>query len=363
MRSLIAGLVCLIIGIGLTEYQRRHPTVSEAKTEDGSPKKKTTRLSSEMEALIALDAPGTEGREVSAELQALLAAPGGPELHGFSEVTTGKFNARELHGGFGAALFIIDANGSSAVVRASAGDPATVIASRKGRIDALGVDGSTVFFSSNGALIQTFARGDEAPVVRARFKNATVTSIAAAGDTLIVTLVPKSDPDEEGAVVAVQSDGTLVVIAKKQQNPRGAQTDGKDAYWVAGESAGLWRGALDGAFSSQLTEPADVPLALDGDAVYYRAPMGTGTELRKVGRAGGKQATLITAEVGALAVSSGLIRIATTGAGAGLLELTSGTEASKVMDLPGSVRGLAIGGTQLFLLTQNDDGTTVLRSK
>ena len=363
MRLLIAGLVCLALGIGLTEYFRRHPTEKTEAPADGAPAgKKKPKLSSAQEKLLTTAPPGSEPRERAPELQALLQTPGTDSLEGFVPVATGKFEARELRGGFGAALFVMDVQGASAVVRAAQGEPAEVILSRKGRIDALAVDGSTVFCSAEGVVLQLYARGDEPLTVRARFPNARVTSIAAAGDTLVLTLVPR-DGDGEGLVVALDNDGAPTVLGKDQTQPRAARTDGKDAYWVSGETPALWRGALDGAFASQLIEPADSPLALDGDGVYYRAPLGTGTELRRVGRAGGKLQTLITADVGYLAVSSGLIRVATMGQGAGLLELTGADQAKKLLDLPGTARGLAIAGNTLYLLTERADGRTTLHAR
>lgn len=363
---LISGAVLFVLGVGLSEYQRRNPPAKHDDAADEAPagtskKAKKPKLSGAAEKLLETAPPGTELREQSAELQALLEAPTEPSVEGFEAVTAGRFEGRELRGGFGAALFVMDGPSGSAVVRAAQGEKAEVIASRKAPIDALAVDGSTVFFSSEGVVLQTFARGDEGLTVRARFPNAKVTSIAAAGDTLVLTLVPK-DGDDDGLVVSLDANGEPTVVAKNQSQPRAARTDGKDAYWVAGSSPALWRGALDGAFSSQLVEPADAPVALDGDSVYFRAPLGTGNELRRVGRAGGKLTTLITADVGFLAVSSGLVRLATLGEGPGVLELTSADAAKKLLDIPGSARGLALSGTTLFLLSQGEDGRTVLRA-
>ncbi len=368
MRILLAGLACLLIGIALTEYTRRHPTrseTSETATEPGAPKK--PKLPKAVAALVALDEPGTTRLVADAKLAATLGAPTSAPLAGFASLTEGAFTARELKGGFGAALFIIEAGGQTGVVRAASGEPAKLLFSTSNPLTALAVDGSTVFFAEGGLLVSTSARGDEAPSVRARFKNAIVTSIAASGDTVVVTLMPKdADPqstDAVGAIVTLSSAGEITLIAQDQVRPRAAQTDGKDAYWLAGYPSGLWRGALDGAFSSQLSDKAEEPLVLDGDGLYFRSPLGSGPELRRVGRAGGNLSTLIAADVGFLAASSGLVRFATLGAGPGLLEMTLGAEATKLLTIPGSARGLALGGTSLFLLTQADDGRTTLWAK
>jgi hypothetical protein len=371
MRILIAGLVCLALGIGFTEYMRRNPAKSD-KASDAEPatpdgKKKKPKYPKAVAELLETAAPGTDTPSPSPDLAALLSAPTGEPTKGFAPIAGGSFTARELRGGFGAALFIIDANGKSGLVRASPGEPPKLLFSRSAPIGALAVDGSTVFFSEGGMVGSTHARGGEPVAVRARFKNAVVTSLASAGDLVVVTLMPHGvDPlstDAVGAVAALSSDGEVTLIAQEQVRPRAALTDGKDAFWVAGFPSGLHRGALDGAFSSQLSDKAEEPIALDGDGVFFRAPLGSGTELKRVGRAGGNMQTLATAEVGSLVVSSGLVRFTTTGANPKLMEVTLGAEPTEVMPITGSPQGLALGGTTLFLLTASDDGHSVLLAK
>lgn len=358
MRTLLAGLVCLAIGIGLTEYQRRHPKKTDG-TEEKTPEKKPAKATL---PLLETDAAGSDTPGPGSELQALLETPA-PGDDKFPVIAKGKFEARSLKGGFGAALFIIEAGGKAGVVRAASGEPAKVIFTRPG-LDALAVDGSTVFFAEGGLIGSTHARGEEGVTVRARFKNATVTSLAASGDTVVATLIPKgSDPlstDGVGAVVSINAEGAVSLIAQDQVRPRGARTDGKGAYWIAGYPPKLWRGALDGAFSSELYDTAEEPLQLDGEVVYFRAPLGSGPELKRIGRAGGNLQTIATADVKALAVSSGLVRYATPEK---LFEVTSGAEPTELLTLTGSPRGVAVGGTTLFVLTQSDDGTATLRAK
>lgn len=370
MRFLLAGLVCLSLGIGLTEYMRRNPaTKGDSPTTEPetlpSGKKKPSYPKA-VAALLELDAAGTDTPSASPELAALLSTPEAAPVAGFSAIAGGAFTARELKGGFGAALFVMEANGKSGLVRASQGEAPKLLFSRES-IGALAVDGSTVFFSEGGLVATTHARGGEPIAVRARFKNAVVTSLASAGDLVVVTLMPKGvDPlstDAVGAVAAISADGEVTLIAQEQVRPRAALTDGKDAFWVAGFPSGLWRGALDGAFSSQLSDKAEDPIALDGDGAFFRSPLGTGAELRRVGRAGGNMQTLAAADVGFLVASSGLVRFATVGVGPKLMEVTSGAEPTEVMAITGSARGLALGGTTLFLLTTGDDGKSLLLAK
>ncbi len=369
MRTLVAGLVCLLIGIGITEYTRRQGTKTDSPVtaEPATPGKPSKpALPRAVAELLETDAAGTDTPGQDADLAALLTVPT-LDAAGFPAVAGGTFEARELRGGFGAALFVIDVNGKSGLVRAAAGDAPKLLFARTGRIGAVAVDGSTVFFADGGLIGSTHARGGEGVTVRARFKNAVVTSLASSGDTVVATLMPKSaDPvstDAVGAVVSIDSSGEVSLIAQDQVRPHASQTDGKTAYWVAGFPSGLWRGALDGAFSSQLAEAAEEPIALDGDAVYFREALGSGVQLKRVGRAGGNMQVVATADVTGLVVSSGLVRFTTGGATPKLLEVTSGAEPTELLSLSGRVRGLALGGTTLFVLTTGEDGVSVLRAK
>lgn len=369
MRTLVAGLVCLVIGIGVTEYARRNPSkteeTSDTTTKDKAPSKPA--LPKAVAALLETDEAGADSPGNDAELAALLTMPKLDDDANFPAVAGGAFEARELKGGFGAALFVVDAKGKSGLVRAAVGEQPKLLFSRDAPISALSVDGSTVFFAEGGLIGSTHARGGEGVQVRARFKNAVVTSLASSGDTVVATVMPKGvDPlstDAVGAVISIDSEGDVSLIAQEQVRPRAAQTDGKTAYWIAGFPAGLWRGALDGAFSSQLADAAEEPIALDGDAVYFRAPLGSGVELKRVGRAGGNMHPVATADVNGLVVSSGLVRFTTGGATPKLFEVTSGAEPTEVLTLTGTARGLALGGTTLFVLTAGADGSVVLRAK
>lgn len=371
MRFLLVGLACLLLGIGLTEYNRRHASKSDTTAEPADPAtpegKKKPKYPKAVAALLETAPAGTDAPTASPELASLLSVPEGSAGGGFAPIAGGSFVARELRGGFGAALFVMEVNGKSGLVRASPGEQPKLLFSREGTIGALSVDGSTVFFSDGGLVASTHARGGEPVVVRARFKNAVVTSLASSGDLVVVTLMPAGvDPlstDPVGAVAAISSEGEVTLIAQEQVHPRAAHTDGKDAFWIAGFPSGLYRGALDGAFSSQLSDKAEEPIALDRDGVFFRSPQGTGPELRRVGRAGGNMQTLATADVGFLVASSGLVRFATIGAGPKLMEVIEGAEPTEVMAISGSPRGLAQGGTTLFLLTTSDDGKSVLLAK
>lgn len=359
MRLLLAGLACLLVGLGLTEYARRHPASA-----DGGPAAAPSAPPPRPQATTALLALGPAEAMTSAPTApfAALVAQGQALVDGFSVAATGPFAARELRGGFDAALFVMDLEGGSAVVRAAPGQPPRVLLAREAPITRLVVDGSTLFFAEGGLIASTSTRGDEGLTVRARFANAVVTGLAASGDTVVAALVPPGTGPASaapvGAVVRLDASG-VTLLAADQVAPRAVVTDGKEAWWLAGQPAALWRGALDGAFSAQLAADVAEPLVLDGDALVHRAVAASGPELRRVGRAGGNLQTLATRNPEWLAAASGLVRFTEGGA---LYEVTPGSEPTLRATFPGAAQGVALGGTTLFVLVR-EGGASHLYAK
>ena len=94
MRFLIAGLVCLALAIGLTEYTRRHPTTKEPVEEAvGDPAK--PKLPKAVAALLELAEAGTEPLEADAALAEVLQAPKASPLAGFAPVVEGDLPVSE----------------------------------------------------------------------------------------------------------------------------------------------------------------------------------------------------------------------------------------------------------------------------
>ena len=354
MRFLVAGLVLVSLAIGLSEYSRRHPT---GQVEAPSPAAAPARP-----PLLDTDAAPAENAAPIEPFEQRLAAPGDvTPQSGFVPVVRGDFAARALRGGFSAVLFVVDDKGSSAIVRAVAGEGAKVVAARPRRVDVMQVDGSTVFFAEGGTVLSTTARGDEAPQVRVHFKRAVVTSLAPVGDTVFLTLMPTDvDPLTEkpvGAVVKVGSDGQPQLVAAEQVHPSDVAADGKDVFWVSGAPSSLWRAPVDGAFSSQLAADAMGPLALDSDGVVFRS---TGGELRRTGRSAGAPTVLANETPESFIVSSGLVRFITRRA---LFEVVAGGKATELFAPAGTPRGVAQAGTTLYLLVDSGSGTTTLYAK
>jgi hypothetical protein len=351
MRFLLLGLALLGLAVGLTEYDRRHPSAAHEATPDAKPE-----VPAGVKALLATtppspDVPGPASfaQEVQAKLK-----PGTATVGGFTTVMTADLPARELRGGFGAVLFVVDLNGSSAIVRAVAGEGAKVVAARGAPITTMQVDGSTVFFAEGGRVLSMSARGDEAPVVRVQFSGARVTSLAPSGDTVFVTLMPLG-PDPEGVVAKVESGGVVSLIAREQVKPHAVVADGKDVFWFAGASSALFRAPLDGSFTSRVLEGADGPLALDGDGVV----VGVGSELKRTLRAGGTPVLLAKGPVDAVSASSGLVRYIANG---GVYEVTAGAEPTELLKTNETPTGVALGGTSLYVLVAAEQ-TSMLFAK
>lgn len=350
MRFLVAGVVLVLLSIGLSEYSRRHPA---GRSEATAPVPVSARP-----PLLDTEPPVDQAVAPSDAMAKLLEAPSGATVEsGFAPVVTGPFSARELKGGFSAVLFVLDEKGRSAIVRAVAGEGAKVVATRTQRISSLEVDGSTVFFAEGGTVLSMSARGEEAPKARVRFKRAVVTSLAPVGDTVFLTVMPaevdRLSEKPVGAVVKVGSDGEPQLIASEQVRPGNVVADGKDVYWVSGAPSALWRAPADGSFSSRVTEEAEGPLALDTDGVIFRA---SGGELRRVARAGGPVSVLARETPEAFIASSGLVRFITR---RGLFEVVAGSPPSEIAAPPGAPRGVALAGTTLYLLVAKDSGTTL----
>jgi hypothetical protein len=347
---LLAGLLLLALTVGLAEYDRRHPLPKEDEA------KVAVAAKPELPALlkttpVGVDAPASA--TLTQSFQALLSTEGAA-VGAFKPVVSGPFVGRDLRGGFGAVLFLVDAKGSSALVRAVAGEGAKVICARSTRVNTLQVDGSTAFFAEGGKVLSVSARGDEAPVVRVDFVGGVVTSLAAVGDTVFVAVMPKDQPLSDnavGALARVDGDGSVTLIAADQARPRDLVADGKGVFWVAGSPGSLWRAPFDGSFTSKVSD-GQGPLALDGDFLVVVAA----GELRRQPRAGGAPVVLAKTEVDSLAASSGLVRYT---AHDSLFEVSAGSEPLEVVKFSGPPRGVALGGTSLYALVAGGEGSTL----
>lgn len=370
MRFLVAGLVLILIGIGVTEYTRRHP--SEEKKDGAKPAKKVKNAPTTpptMQALIetVTPAPDSAGAKDTFDLQGLLTSSG-DAVTGFTPVLRGAVKARELRAAGTGAVLALEKSGSTALVAWPASGTPTVLTVRTGAVSTLWFDAKDerIVWGEGGMVKAVPLAGGEVKTL-ASFTRALVTSVAAHGSKVVATLVPKDgDPfsaDPNGAVVVIDGD-EVKLIALEQIRPRDVAYDGKDeAFFVAGYPSGLTRAALDGSFTARIAERADGPIALEADGITWRSPQASSPELKRGARSGGAQKTVARVDVEWLAVQNGVARYTTTGIAPRLYEAKAGEEATELAAMKGVVKGLAWAGDKTWLLTSDDEGVTTLQVK
>lgn len=371
MRFLVAGLVLIVLGIGLTEYTRRNP--SEEKKEGSKAAKKVKNASTTpptMQALVetAAVAPDAPAPTDSFDLASLLTSTG-DAAQGFTPVLRGAVKARELRGAGTGAVVVLEKGGVTALVSLPVSGAPTVLTVRPGQV-------STVWFDAEaqqvvwgeGGMVKSMPLSGGEVKTHVSFTRALVTSVASYKSKVVASLVPKDgDPfasDPNGAVVAIDS-GDVKLIAVEQIRPREVVFDGKDeAFFVAGYPSGLTRAALDGSFTARIAERADGPIALESDGITYRFPQASSPELKRGSRSGGAVKTVARVDVEWLAVQNGVARYTTTGIAPRLYEAKAGEDAqTELVALKGVVKGLAWQGEKMWLLTADEDGVTTLQVK
>ena len=363
MRFLVVGLVLIGIGIGLTEYGRRHPRPSDAAATTPGAKKKLQAPATPptMKALMETvkaepDAPGDRAA-FEAALQKLASTE---KSSGFSTILAGNFTVRELVSGEAFGVAVAGAGAHSGLVRLSAGAPITVVAARKAAVTAVAIDGTTVIWAE-GARVYSAGQGGEVNVL-VQLANASVASLAAREGAIYAAVVPKEgDPfstDPAGAVVKIAADGQVSPVVTEQVRPHSMVVHGSDVFFVAGYPSALTRAALDGSFSAQIADRADGPIAYDGEGVVYRFPQ---TEVRRVAPAGGGQVTLAHGDIDWLSSAAGVTHYTTVGIGARLYEVTGTAQPVEVAALNGVSKGVAMAGQHLVYAAMLDDGTSVIR--
>lgn len=371
MRFLVAGLVLIALGVGLTEYTRRHPSETKKAEATGAKKVKAAPTAPPtMTALIetVAPAPDTAAPTDTFDVESLRAAKG-EVAPGFSSLLRGAVKGRELRAIGDGVVVLLERTGASALVRVSrAGEP-TVLSVRTEPVSSVTFDpkGDRLVWGEGGSVKSVAVSGGEVKTLLT-FARALVTSVAAHGGTVVAALVPRDgDPfaaDPNGAVVSLV-DGEVKLIATEQIRPREVLFDGKDeAFFVAGYPSGLTRVALDGSFTARIAERADGPVALEPGAITYRFPQASSPELKRGGRSGGAVKTVARVDAEWLAVQDGAVRYTTTGIAPRLFEAKPDAETGvELAALKGAVKGLAWVGETTWLLTVDDEGLTTLQVK
>jgi hypothetical protein len=371
MRFFVAGLVLVALSIGASEYTRRHP--SEAKKESaakGAKRVPNPTAPPSMKALVETTSPANEAPVSPTTFEQRLnewSTTTTSNMPGFSTILRGKAKARELKGFSDGALIVFENDAEYALVRLSRSEAPKVLAVRRTPIASIAVDEGArrVVWSEGGAIWVVPLRGGAIEPLVA-FERALVTSVAATGNRMVATLVPKEgdsfSSEPNGAVVAIEGKN-VTLIATEQIRPRDVVFDGKqDAFFIAGYPSGLTRAALDGSFTAKIAERADGPIALEPEGVVYRSPLQSAPELRRTARAGGAPSTIARVDAEWLAVHDGIARYTTTGFSPRLYEAAPGNEPVELVAIDGVAKGLAWSGESLWLLTADDTGTFTVAS-
>lgn len=364
MRLLIAGLVLIALGIGLTEYARRaEPAVAGAtkKKKQGQPQAVTAPTT---KALIETVAPeAVAPLELDGFSKAVVSLSSDTSADGLMTVLSGRFAVRALTSAETFAVAVIAVGEVTGLVRITPGAPVAALVARKNPITAVAVDGETVWWAEGSRVFALGPQGAMKPVTQ--FAAASVVALAARGGTLVAALVPKEgDPfstDASGAVVKLESTGTATLIGGELVRPHDVLLAGDDVFFVAGYPSALVRASLDGTFSAQIAERADGPLAFDGEGLVHRLPQAGAPELRRVARAGGQAVTLARGEIDWVAAFAGQTWYTSVGIGARLYQVAPGQEPHELLAFKGVATGLAVVGARVVLSTANDDGTAFIR--
>lgn len=364
MRFLIAGLVLMALGIGFTEYSRRHPSEAEAASAKKSEPKPPPGPPPTMKALVETQPPGpdTPGpREVFEKT--LPGLQRSAVADGFTTVLQGAVTMRELHAGAGFAVLVLDEGGGSALVRVSKAEAPRLLAVRAMRVGAVALDGATVFWAEDGKLLSMPADGSAPPSARVELPKASFLSLAARDGLVAAAIGPRDgDPfstDPTGAVVTVGADGAVKLVAPDVVRPHDVLLDKEEVFYIGGYPSGLYRAALDGSFSARIGERADGPLALDGDGVVHRVPVSSGSELRRIARAGGSSVSLAHVDAALVAASEGTVYFTASGVGARLYGVKAGEEPKDVLALQSGAQGLAVAGGAVWLVVDEGAGSAV----
>ncbi len=308
MRFLIAGLVMIGLGIGLSEWSIRHPPEKSASKDSGAPKETEKPKAVSLEQLLVSESCGAEVRDgsvmtaVEARLKVVTEKPG------VAPDGTTALMGNEVFRGLAAhekRAFVVVEEGKAGVQQGVLGiGPAGGIAvtgNRQG-ISAISAWERTVYWAEEKGVFARTDGGDGAPRCLVRLPNAKVTALAVHGESLVLAVVPKgTDPfstDPVGAVLAVTPGREgVVVLATKLQRLSEVLTDGKRAFWVSGYPSGVQAAALTGdSTPSELAARGGGPLALAGDALIYRLTTTGAPELMKVALAGGEPVSLAATE-------------------------------------------------------------------
>lgn len=371
---LIAGVLCIALGVGLSEWSRRHPAEKAAVTAE---KAKAAATSLSPDELLTTESPEdlpadpdalrTADSALAAQAKGL-ALPADVTVPGARAALGGALFARNALAR-GNALFLVVEEGKQGaqqtLVRLTASDAPRALAIHRPAVSAIAVDGTRLYWAEGGSIFSTDSARGGAGKGLVRFPKARITSLGAAGGTLVATLVPKAlDPfssDPVGAVVSVQlGDGKVQTLATLQIRPSDAGTDGVNAVWVAGYPADLFSADLATHAQKTLAMRVDGPVLIDDGFVSFRHPSAADPGLQRVPIRGGEVTMLAKGEIDRVCQFGGDLWFSVGGSVSHVTRL--GGDLKEVAKLPHAVLELAATDDALYALARQEDGRHLLLS-
>ncbi len=365
---LVAGLVCIALGVAGSEWSRRHP-----------PEKVVAPVPPPPAALSADALATTEPQpDVAADDEALRIS--NAELTGFARdaklpedfsvpgskaVLGGSLFARNAlpHGN---AVFLIAEEGKQGakqtLMRITAEELPKALAVHRPSVGVIALEGARLYWSEGGALFSTDASTGGLAKGVVRFPKARITSLAVAGDVLVVALVPKDldlfSSEPVGAIVSVSlADARVKVLASKQVRPAETRTDGKSAVWIAGYPADLWQASLPGGEPRVVSTRADGPVLLEDTFITFRHPVVGAPELVRLA-SDGNPVVLAKGEIDRVTQAAGDVWFSVGGAISHVD--AKGTNEKVVATLPHPVLELAVTDDALYAVVRQDSGGHLL---
>jgi hypothetical protein len=308
---LLAGLGCIVLGIGISEYSRRHPAEKPSQIAEAA-KAAATKVTPEelisTESLSDLSPDADAVKLANLELLAQstnLELPEDVTVHGAKAVLGGTLFARNALGHANTLFLIVEEGKQGAkqtLVRLTANDAPKALAVHRPGITALAAEGSKVYWAEGGNLYAIDAQQGGTAKGVVRFTKARVTSLGVHGQVLVATLVPDAlDPfssDPVGGVVSIAVDnGKVQALATQQIRPSEAGCDGTNAVWVAGYPADLFSANLVTHSQTTLASRVDGPALVHDGAVVFRHPASGDPGLQRVGITGGEPATVAKGDI------------------------------------------------------------------
>ncbi len=364
---LVAGVVCIVLGVAGSEWARRHPPEKVVAAVEPPPAALSPTELATTEPLPDLPADEEALRVSNAELSgfakdALL--PADFEVPEAKAILGGPLFARNAlpHGN---AMFLVTEEGKQGtkqtLLRVSPEGPKAMAVHRPGVVG-IAASGTRLYWAEGGAVYSMDATTGGAAKGVVKFPKARLTSLGVSGEVLVAALVPK-DQDlfssaAEGAIVAVTlSNGRVKVLAGQQVRPTETRTDGKTAAWIAGYPADLWQASVEGGEAKLVSTRADGPVLFEAGALTFRHPIVGAPELLRI-EEGGVSHVLAKGEIDHVTQGAGDVWFS-LGTTVSHVD-AKGLKETVVAKLPQPVIDLAITDDALFVVTRQESGGHLL---